>query len=148
MRASYDKAGLGSVSGYQNWLNVSKTPYISETHGGRYVNNYADGHGDYRYAKYEDAGVMPLGSVVAKDSFVINSDGSAKAGPLFVMEKMAAGFNKESGDWRYSMIMPDGKLYGSTKGKNSAAMMMCNECHSAVAEEQDYLWFLPEEDRI
>lgn len=147
MRAAYAKSGWNSVKGYQGWLNVAKTPYQSGTHGGRYVNNYADSHGDYRYAKYEDAGVMPLGSTLAKDSFVVKPNGKVAIGPLFVMEKMSAGFSPDSGDWRYTLIMPNGKVVGTTNGKNSKAVAFCSDCHSAAAEDQDSMMFLPEEDR-
>jgi len=147
MKAAYATSGWSSVRGYQGWLNVAKTPYQSAAHGGRYVNNYADSHGDYRYAKYEDSGVMPLGSVLAKDSFVVKPTGKVSIGPLSVMEKMAHGFNKESGDWRYSLIMPNGKIVGTTNGKNSKAVAFCNDCHSSVADGQDFMMFLPEADR-
>ena len=147
MKAAYAKAGYASISGYQSWLNVAKTPYQSATHGSRYVNNYASPHGDYRYAKYEEAGTMPLGSVLAKDSFLVKPNGKAAMGPLFIMEKMADGFNEESGDWRYAMIMPNGKLVGMTKGKNAKAVAFCNDCHVAVADGQDYMFLLPEDAR-
>lgn len=147
MNAAYAKSGWRSVNGYQSWLNVAKAPYQSGTHGGRYVNNYADSHGDYRYAMYENAGVMPLGSTLAKDSFVVKSNGKASIGPLFVMEKMSAGFNPESGDWRYTLIMPNGNVVGTTNGKNASAVAFCNDCHSSVAEDQDFMMFLPEDDR-
>ncbi len=147
MAAAYAKAGWRSVQGYQSWLNVATAPYQSGTHGGRYVNNYADSHGDYRYAKYEDSGVMPLGSTLAKDSFVVKANGKVAIGPLFLMEKMAGGFNPDSGDWRYTLIMPNGKVVGSTNGKNSKAVAFCNDCHSAVAEDQDFMMFLPDEVR-
>lgn len=147
MAAAYAKSGWKSISGYQSWLNVAKSPYQSGTHGGRYVNNYADSHGDYRYAKYEDAGTMPLGSTLAKDSFVVKPNGKVSMGPLFVMEKMASGFNTDSGDWRYTLIMPNGKVVGTTNGKNSKAVGFCNDCHSAVADDQDYMFFLDEDFR-
>ncbi len=146
MKAAYAKSGWKSVKGYQGWLNVAKTPYQSGTHGGRYVNNYADSHGDYRYAKYENAGVMPLGATLAKDSFVVKPNGKVAIGPLFVMEKMAAGFAEDSGNWRYTLIMPNGKVVGTTNGKNSKAVAFCSDCHMS-ASDQDSLMFLPEQDR-
>ncbi|MHA1114360.1 MAG: cytochrome P460 family protein, partial [Alphaproteobacteria bacterium] len=61
--------------------------------------------------------------------------------------KMATGFNAESGDWRYAMIMPNGAMFGETKGQNSAGVAFCAECHMSVAEDQDSMFFLPEEYR-
>jgi hypothetical protein len=46
------------------------------------------------------------------------------------------------------MIMPDGSTFGTTGGQNAAAMAFCNECHALVGEDQDYLYFLPDDYRI
>ncbi len=146
MKKAYRKAGLRNVKGYTGWLKINASSYQSATHGGRYVNNYADSHGDYRYKKFEKAGTMPLGSVLAKDSFVVRPDGKVGIGPLFIMEKMKKGFNKSSGDWRYSMVMPNGKVAGMTKGKGMS-MKFCAECHAGVAPDQDHIMFVPEEFR-
>ena len=147
MAKAYGKAGVAEVKGYQSWVNIANAPYQSGTHGNRFVNNYADSHGDYRYKKFEKAGTMPLGSVLAKDSFVVQSNGKVAIGPLFIMEKMASGWNKATGDWRYSMVMPNGAVLGVTNGKNSKSMNFCYECHMAVAEEQDSMMFMPDEYR-
>ena len=147
MSAAYAKAGLTTVRGYTGWTNMATAPYQSDTHGGRYVNNYANKHAAYRYRQFEKAGAMPVGSVLAKDSFVVQSDGQTGPGPLFIMEKMPGGFNQATGNWRYTMLMPNGKVIGMTAGKGAASVAFCNVCHAAVAEEQDYLFFLPDEYR-
>ena len=147
LKAAYAKAGLGVVKDYDRWTNANTAPYVSDTHGGRLVNNYANSQGGNLYVKFEDSGTMPAGSVLAKDSFVAQPDGRLAIGPLFVMEKMNDGFNAESGDWRYTMVMPDGSVFGRTKGAGAASVEFCNACHSAVAEDQDYMFFLPEEHR-
>ena len=46
------------------------------------------------------------------------------------------------------MIMPNGKMFGVTGGKNSAGMNFCYECHNGVAPEQDSVMLLPEEFRV
>lgn len=147
MVKAYKKAGVKEVRGYETWLNVASTPYAAATHGGRFVNNYADAHGDYRYKKYENAGVMPQGSTIAKDSFVVHPSGKVAVGPLFVMEKMGKGWRKSTGDWRYTMIMPNGSVAGRT-GMKGMSMKFCAECHSSVAPDQDHIMFLPEENRV
>ena len=147
LKAAYAKAGLGVVKDYDRWTNANTAPYVSDTHGGRLVNNYANSQGGNLYVKFEDSGTMPAGSVLAKDSFVAQPDGRLAIGPLFVMEKMNDGFNAESGDWRYTMVMPDGSVFGRTKGAGAASVEFCNACHSAVAEDQGYMFFLPEEHR-
>ena len=61
------------------------------------------------------------------------------------MEKMAAGFLEESGDWRYSMVMPNGKIMGITNGDGSGKVEFCIQCH--IVAERDSMFFLPEEYR-
>jgi hypothetical protein len=63
------------------------------------------------------------------------------------MEKMAEGFDAASDDWRYAMIMPDGSLFGMTGGQGSQNVQFCAECHAIVADDQDSLYFMPEEFR-
>ena len=64
------------------------------------------------------------------------------------MEKMPAGFSADDGDWKYAMVMPDGSLFGETKGANSAGMRFCADCHLGLGEETDSMLFLPEEARV
>ena len=147
MKAGYAKSGSKIASWYQDWKNFATSPYISDTHGGRFVNNYANAIGEGRYGKYEDAGRMPVGSVLAKDSFSVKANGKAAPGPLFLMEKMPKGFNAGTGNWKYTMILPNGRVLGTTNGKGSANVAFCADCHNGMAEDQDYLFFLPEEYR-
>ena len=148
MISGYHRAGLEPVANYWFWALVASSPYQSATHGSRYVNNYANPVAAANYKKFEDGGRMPAGSVLAKDSFVVNPNGTTAAGPLFVMEKRNAGFNADSFDWAYTMVNPDGTVFGVTKGQGSANVEFCVECHAAVAEDQDSLFFLPEEFRV
>lgn len=90
---------------------------------------------------------MPPGSVLAKDSFTVTAQGDVFTGPLFLMEKMAPGFDPEAGDWRYTMIMPDGSLLGTSKGDGSKNMVFCAHCHKTEGNE-NHLFFVPEEFRI
>jgi len=147
MKKGYAKAGLKQVKGYTGWQKVNTVPYLSDTHGGRYVNNYADRRGASHYKKFEKAGTFHVGSVLAKDSFVVKPDGKVSMGPLFIMEKMDKGFNKGSGDWRYTIVMPNGKVAGMTKGKGMN-MKFCAVCHALVTPDQDNVYFLPDEYRV
>lgn len=145
LKAGYAKSGNKWVKAYQSWTNYALRPYVSDTHGGRFVNNYANARGS-NYGLFENAGPSPDGTVLAKDSFQVKPNGKVAPGPLFLMEKMAAGFNAESQDWRYTMIMPNGQVFGTTGGKNSAKMGFCVECHMVV-EEQDSRFFLDDDYR-
>ena len=146
LKAAYGKSGLPAARSYANWRRYSQVAYTSATHGSRFVQNYANDAGR-SYGAFEKAGVMPVGAVLAKDSFSVSGAGKIGVGPFFLMEKMNAGFRKASGDWKYSMVMPNGSILGVTNGKNSKAMNFCYECHMAVAEEQDSMMFMPDEYR-
>ena len=143
LRAGYAKSGHPVSTEYFNWDRYTVGPHKSSTHGGRLVHNYANDLAK-AYGKYEDVGTLPVGAIVAKDSFKVTKKG-VKPGPLFLMEKMEAGFSPEDGDWKYTLITPNGKIFGETNGVNSKKVKFCADCHNAVGEDQDYLFF-PEED--
>ncbi|MDH3241466.1 MAG: cytochrome P460 family protein [Alphaproteobacteria bacterium] len=144
---AYQKSGHAAATASAKWRRYNHVSYPSSTHGGRFVNNYANARAS-KYGGFENAGKMPKGAVLAKDSFSVTKAGGVSVGPLFLMEKMGAGFSKASGDWRYTMIMPDGSVFGTTNGKGSAKMKFCAECHAAVGETQDHMFFLPAEYRV
>jgi hypothetical protein len=133
---------------YQDWQRLNTEPYVSATHGSRYVNNYPGPEAAEAYGRFEDVGTMAAGARIAKDSFTVSPDGRIGVGPLFIMEKMADGFDAASSDWRYAMIMPNGSLFGITGGQNTQGMQFCAECHAIVADDQDSLYFIPEEFRV
>jgi hypothetical protein len=145
MKAAYGKSDNEIATSYQSWRRFSAQPYESATHGGRYVQNYAGGKGAAQYATFENGGAMPAGSQLAKDSFAVAANGQASVGPLFIMEKMRAGFNADTADWKYTMIMPNGSLFGTTGGAGSDKVQFCADCHSAGP--RDAMFFLPEEYR-
>lgn len=141
----YALSDVTAVNTYQRWTRYNRAPYLSAAHGNRYVNHYVNAPGK-AYGLYEKAGPMPVGTVIAKDTFTIAEDGTVRPGPNLVMEKMPKGFNYVSGDWRYSAIMPDGSVLGVTKGAASETVEFCISCHLAV-EHQDHLYFMPREHR-
>jgi hypothetical protein len=152
MQVAYGAASLNSASGedisgnYGDWERFSMVPYPAATHGGRYVSNYANGVAADAYRTWEEGGPMPAGSVLAKDSFTVSASGEVAAGPLFAMEKMASGFDADSGDWRYSMVTPGGAIVGQTGGVGSDKVAFCIDCH--LADGRDSMFFLPPEFRI
>lgn len=91
---------------------------------------------------------MPAGAILAKDSFTVTRGGEVFAGALFLMEKMAAGFDPESHDWRYTMIIPDGSLFGTTNGEGSERVSFCVTCHESVDEDHHQMFFVPPDYRI
>lgn len=147
LHAAYSLSKHPAAASYQRWRRYNTAPYRATDHGERYLNNYANPQAR-AYGLYERVGELPAGSVIAKDSFAVTQSGRVFAGPLFLMEKMPAGFDPPGGDWRYTMIMPDGGIWGVTKGENSANMDFCAECHAKAGPAQDFLFFLPERLRV
>ncbi len=144
--AAYGKSDNSRALEFRTYRIYSKQPYISGTHGNRFVMNYGNAAAK-NYGAYENAGVFAAGSVLAKPSFSVKGNGKATLGPLFLMEKMEAGFSSASDDWRYTMVMPDGSMFGTTKGKGSAKVEFCVGCHMSVAPEADSMMFLPADYR-
>ena len=145
MVKGYAQAGIASIADYETWERYNSTPYLSSTHGNHLVNNYANGIAR-NYGLFEKAGKLPVGSVIAKDSFAVTRSGLILLGPVFVMEKMPPGFNYVSGDWRYTMIRPDGVVLGTTGGQNSERVEYCITCH-LFRSNQDHLYFIPKKLR-
>ncbi len=127
-----------SAKKYLNWRRYNTGPYLSATHGNRYVNNYAN-------AKANDYGAsqpVPVGAIFAKDSFTVTKEGKLYGGALFLMEKLPAGVSRQTADWRYWMILPDGSVLGDSEDDSARAMEFCHTCHKIVARK-DYLYFVP-----
>ncbi|EEE36866.1 hypothetical protein RKLH11_700 [Rhodobacteraceae bacterium KLH11] len=146
MARGYAAAQLDVIRNYQNWPLFNDAPYISATHGQRYVNSYANRVAS-NYGTLQEGEVLPAGSVLAKDSMTVTDEGNTHPGAMFVMEKLPAGTSPETADWRYIMVMPDGSLFGDTMGFRAPAVAYCHVCHEAVAE-RDYTFYVPEEYRL
>lgn len=147
MVAVYRTSGNPHATIYATWRRYNVTPYLSATHGQRYVNNYANPQA-MAYGKAEEAGTLPEGSILAKDSFEVTDRGDVLTGPLALMEKMEPGFNPASRDWRYTMIMPDGSLFGTTNGERSEHVEYCVNCHLSAGDDHDHLYFVPKPHRV
>ncbi len=143
MAGAYADSGIDVAATYQEWRKYTALPYLSEPHGRRYLNNYANAKAE-GYGTFGPIEEMPVGAAIAKDSFEVTKRGDVYTGPLFLMEKMPEGFNAASGDWRFTMIRPNGGVFGRTGGPNGERVAFCAECHAQVAGESDYLFFPPE----
>ncbi|NVO57695.1 cytochrome P460 family protein [Rhodobacteraceae bacterium B1Z28] len=146
MARGYGTAQLDIILNYQSWPLFNDAPYISATHGQRYVNSYANRMA-HNYATLQEGEVLPMGSVLAKDSMTVTDEGKIYPGALFVMQKLSAGASPETADWRYIMVMPDGSLFGDTTGFRASAVAYCHVCHEAVAD-RDYTFYVPEEYQV
>jgi len=141
LSAMYAISGDPTANSYRYWRRFNTGPYLSATHGNRYVNNYANAKaGDYGFGQLRKR--APVGAIYAKDSFTITKEGKLYGGALFLMEKLAYGVSLKTSDWRYWMILPDGSLLGDTRGENPEAVKFCHTCHKIVAKK-DHLYFVP-----
>ncbi len=140
---AYRKSGNPVAVAYRNWSRFSRISYPAEAHGARFMNNYGNEAARIDYGKWEAAGDMPSGSVLAKDSFIVGDDGRISVGPLFLMAKGKAGSNSAMRDWQYTMIMPNG-----SRRQDAAIQKFCNDCHRRAGAEDDYLMFVPLPFRI
>jgi len=147
MAAAFAMSGKTATKRYQSWRRYNKAPYQSTQHGDRYLNNYANKTAQ-AYGKFEQSGKLLFGSVLAKDSFTVLKDGGKLPGPIFIMEKMKAGFRPDFGDWRYSMILPDGSFVGQTGGEGAENVEYCGTCHARVPPAHDHMFYLPKKDRV
>jgi hypothetical protein len=145
MVAAYRLSRNPVATQFYKWRRYNRAPYLSATHGDRYINNYANAKAN-AYGR-EGAGPMPEGAVLAKDSFTVTRQGDVFTGPLFLMEKMARGFAPDGRDWRYTMIMPDGSLFGISNGEGSERVEFCATCHATAGDAADHLFFVPEDYR-
>jgi hypothetical protein len=148
MARSYVASGDETAARYRDWQRFNDAPYLSDAHGNRYVNNYANAiAAEAGYGELKPGVKMPPGAILAKDSFTYTKDNKLFPGALFVMEKLDKGASPKTADWRYVMILPDGSVFGDTTAGGAAKLAFCHDCHNQVAEF-DYLFFVPETYRL
>lgn len=149
-----DKQGIGYQTGDKRWVNIdhvkqfrswtpaSTLPADPGVHSGRFLFTYVNSIGASEYLKFKDEGAkMPVGTVIAKESFSVKDSGKTKLGPLFIMEKVAPGTSPKTNDWYYTAVQPNGVPMAVNVFK------ACNECHSGF-EGSDYLGYPDEEVRV
>ncbi len=141
MLEGYTKEGNEIAAAYRDWTPTATRPAVAGPHGERFLNTFANDIAAEQYLKFEEEGVvMPVGSVLAKESIKISKKSTARVGPLFIMTKVEASEAPETDGWFYSGVQPNGKPM-----KFSQAF--CHDCHSAW-EAQDSLAYPLEEVRI
>lgn len=131
------------VSEYRDWKAANTAPAAPGFHGERYLVTYVSpaGYEEYTAFKEEDVNI-PAGTLIAKESFDVAEDGSAKAGPLFIMQKVEEDKSPETMDWYYMMVMPNGTPAAVD------VMTGCNECHVSTFGSRGGLGYPDEEVRV
>jgi hypothetical protein len=127
---------------YRRWTRHNLAPYLSATHGNRYVNNYANRLAADYAAVATQGGRLPAGAIIAKDSFTVTHDKEVFGAALFLMEKLAPGTSPGTGDWRYVMILPDGSFIGDSRGAGAEDVAYCHGCHLRRVAT-DFLFHVP-----
>ncbi len=142
MVEGYTKGDNAVAAEYRSWAVTSTRPAVAGAHSNRFLQTFANDIAAEKYLKFEEEGVvMPVGSVLAKESFGINKKKSiGRLGALFIMTKVEAGGAPETADWVYSAVQPNGK---PMKIKQS----FCHNCHVSW-EDQDMLAYPLEEVRL
>ena len=142
LATGYAKGGDEVALAFRDWAPTATRPAVAGAHSNRFLLTFANDIAAEQYLKFAEEGVvMPVGSILAKESFGINKKKKiGRLGPLFTMVKLEAGAASEYGDWLYGGIQPNGK---PLKIKQS----FCHNCHAGW-EEQDFLAYPVEEVRI
>ena len=118
------------VAEYRGWAQASVAPAAPGPHGDRFLMTWVNAAGADAYLEFaEENVVIPAGTVIAKESFDVRPDGTAAAGPLFFMEKAAAGRSPETDDWFYMMVSPQGAPVSVN------VVEACHACHAGYADQ-------------
>ena len=68
LQRGYTRSGNAVAKSYRDWRRYNRAPYLSTTHGNHHLSNYANPVAE-AYGRFENAGTLPQGSILAKDSF-------------------------------------------------------------------------------
>ncbi|MGI9387804.1 MAG: cytochrome P460 family protein [Methyloligellaceae bacterium] len=141
LTAAYGKGNVAAGKDYTSWKAGSMRPAAPGPHGSRFLMTYVNDIGHAEYIKYtEGKPKMPVGTVIAKESFKANKKGVVKPGPLFLMTKLDDGKAAKYGDWLYGGVKPNGKVM-------KVSQKFCHDCHGAF-DDQDSLGYPDTDVRI
>lgn len=130
------------VANYRNWTKASTVPAAPGFHQNRFLVTWVNTTGADEYLKYAENPTIPAGTLIAKESFSVGDNGKIKNGPLFFMEKTAAGVSPETDDWYYMAVAASGAPMGVN------VITACSECHQGNFGNQGGLGYPVEEARV
>lgn len=132
---------------HRGWTQAAAYPSDeSGAHGGRFLITWVNKTARAAYLAFAESGVaMPVGSILANESFDIQpggaNQGKAIPGPLFIMQKVAKGRFEETGDWRYAVVTPAGSVWIDSETAGAELIKRtCHDCHGA-AEGRDAMQY-------
>ncbi|SFI90562.1 cytochrome P460 family protein [Jannaschia pohangensis] len=140
MLDAYTKEGDAIAGAYRDWTITATRAAVAGPHQERFLLTFVNDVATEQYLKFEDGDFeMPVGSILVKESIGVR-DGTARVGPLFIMEKVDTAEAAEYGNWFYSGIQPNGKPL-------KISQKFCHDCHGGY-EGQDSMGYPLEEVRV
>jgi hypothetical protein len=133
---SYAPLDVGADYLGPGYRKLTDQPFQSLDHGSRWVDVYVNAIGA---AEYLSGAPIPVGTIIVKTSWQDDHGRpSDVAGPLFVMEKRAAGYGAAHDDWFFAIHWAapppaDAARFGGPiywRGKSKRADY-CWQCHDA-----------------
>jgi hypothetical protein len=116
------------------WERTSETPFIYDAVGERYLVVYAN---DLAIGEEETLWLdrdRPVGATLGIASFSLGPENQMIPEPLLIYEKLVQGYQFGRGNWRQTMIAPDGGLIGVTKGPGADQLTVCQDCAARSAD--------------
>lgn len=119
---------------FPQFRRVTPAPFLSLVHGNRWVHVYVTPSAADAYV---GTGEIPVGTTIVKASWIdAGGRASSTPGPIYVMQKRAAGYAPEHGDWYYAIhwAKPTGKFasMGPFYWRGASPRVeFCYDCHDA-----------------
>ena len=131
--AGFGKKDHEVGAAYGDWKAASIRPAAPGVHSGQHLMTYVNAVGYDQYVAFGTGITMPVGTVIAKENFMIKDSGKVKTGPLLIMTKVGDEA-ADTGGWAYSGVKTNGKKL-KVDGKG-----FCHACHQAYPT-QDFLGY-------
>lgn len=130
------------VQDYRAWTLASRFPAAPGFHDNRFLITWVNSVGAAEYMRYAEDPAIPAGTWIAKESFSVTDGGAVRPGPLFLMQKVAAGTSPETDDWYYMAVAANGSPMAVD------VMSACSDCHQGAYGFQGGLGYPIEEARV
>lgn len=141
MVVAYTKGDNAVAPVYRDWAVTATRPAVKGSHQERFLLTFANDIAAPEYLKFAEEGVaIPVGGILAKESFRVRGEGVTRVGPLFIMEKVGLDQAPDTMGWFYSGVMPNGN-------ELRISQAFCHDCHVSW-ESQDALAYPLEEVRV
>lgn len=132
LAAGYAQGDNAVAAQYRDWGVTATGPAAPGPHSDRMLLTFANDIAFDTYVQYLDGDEfeMPVGSVLAKESFSLRGNGNPRPGPLFIMTRVADGVADEFDNWVYSAVQPNGNAMGIQQS-------FCHDCHVGYASQDN-----------